>query len=88
MNPGPVNSEFKIFHLNINGLRNKVDELETEVSGYDIVIITETKLNVNNESKNIILQEKTELTTEVVEWQYTVGIIQHFAEDLTLNQIM
>ena len=75
MNPGPVNSELKIFHLNINGLRNKVDELETEVSGYDIVIITETKLNVNNESKNIILQEKTELTTEVVEWQYNAGII-------------
>ena len=57
VNPGPVNSEFKIFHLNINGLRNKVDELETEVSGYDIVIITETKLNVNIDSKNIILQE-------------------------------
>ena len=54
-NPGPSHAELKIFHLNINGLRNKVDELETEVWDYDVVIITETKLNLNIENKNISL---------------------------------
>ena len=57
VNPGPSYSKLKIFHFNINGLRNKVDELETEVSDYDIVVITETKLNLNTENKNIKLDE-------------------------------
>ena len=52
-NPGPSYSKLKIFHLNINGLKNKVDELKTEVPDYDIAVITETKLNLNTENKNI-----------------------------------
>ena len=38
-------SSLKIAHLNINGLRNKVDLLSVELSEYDIICVSETKLN-------------------------------------------
>ena len=38
-------SSMKIAHLNINGLRNKVDLLSVELSEYDIICVSETKLN-------------------------------------------
>ena len=35
----------KIAHLNINGLRNKVDLINAELSDNDIICVSETKLN-------------------------------------------
>lgn len=43
----------KIAHLNIIGLRNKIDLLSTELSSYDIICVSETKLSDNVETKNI-----------------------------------
>lgn len=38
-------ASMKMAHLNINGLRNKVDLLTAELSEYDIICVSETKLN-------------------------------------------
>ena len=38
-------SAIKIAHTNINGIRNKVDHVSAELSDYDIICVSETKLN-------------------------------------------
>ena len=38
-------ASMKIAHVNINGLRNKVDLLNAELAEYDIICVSETKLN-------------------------------------------
>ena len=43
----------KVAHLNINGLRNKIDLLSAEPSEYDIICVSETKLSDNIETKNL-----------------------------------
>ena len=38
-------TSMKIAHSNINSIRNKIDEISVELSDYDIICISETKLN-------------------------------------------
>lgn len=44
-NPGPTSRVLKLMHLNINGLRDKVDTLSAHIIDYDVVAITETHLD-------------------------------------------
>ena len=43
----------KIAHLNINGLRNKIDLLKAELFDYDIICVSETKLSDTVETPNL-----------------------------------
>ena len=38
-------TSMKIAHSNINSIRNKIDDISVELSDYDIICISETKLN-------------------------------------------
>ena len=49
-------SAIKIAHTNINGIRNKVDHVSAELSDYDIICVSETKLN-----PTIITNDKIEI---------------------------
>ena len=46
----------KIAHLNINGLRNKVDLINAELSDYDIICVSETKLNDIVDTKKLEIE--------------------------------
>ena len=58
-NPGPhINSKLlKLFHININGIRHKLDEIESEFEDYDIIAVTETKLDDNISTNEITLAD-------------------------------
>ena len=43
----PNGNNLTMIHMNIHSIRKKVAILETEISGYDIVALTETWLNPN-----------------------------------------
>lgn len=45
----------KIAHLNINGLRNKIDLLNAELSNYDIICVSETKLSDTVETQKLLI---------------------------------
>ena len=38
-------TSMKIAHSNINSIRNKIDEISVDLSDYDVICISETKLN-------------------------------------------
>ena len=46
-------TSMRVAHLNINGLRNKVDLVSTELAEYDIICVSETKLNDLVESSKL-----------------------------------
>ena len=39
------NSSIKLAHTNINSIRNKLDDIAAELSDYDVICVSETKLN-------------------------------------------
>jgi hypothetical protein len=64
-NPGP-----KLFSININSLRNKIDNLTAElVKEIDILAITETRINHTMPNNDVLLP----------------GFSQIFGKDLTIN---
>lgn len=48
-------SSLKIAHTNINSIRNKVDHISSELSDYDIICISETKLNDSVPTEKILI---------------------------------
>ena len=48
-------SSMKIAHSNINSIRNKIDDITVELSDYDIICISETKLNASIPSSNLMI---------------------------------
>ena len=46
-------TSMKIAHLNINGLRNKIDILYAELAEYDIICVSETKLSNQVETSTL-----------------------------------
>ena len=58
LNPGPnivMNENLSIYHINVRSLRNKVDIVSTHAGNYDIVAITEAKLDRTIPTKLITL---------------------------------
>ena len=47
-------TSMKIAHSNINGLRNKIDDISINLSDFDVICISETKLNDHIATKKII----------------------------------
>ena len=45
-------ASMKIAHSNINGLRNKIDDISVNLSDFDVICISETKLNNHIATKN------------------------------------
>lgn len=43
----------KIAHVNINGIRNKLDSVSAELSNYDVICISETKLNSTIQTQDL-----------------------------------
>ena len=54
-NPGPITSSLNFYHININSLRHKIDEIESEFEDYDLIAITETKLDQKTSTKELLL---------------------------------
>ena len=48
-------TSMKIAHSNINGLRNKIDDISVNLSEYDIICVSETKLNEHFQTKNLLI---------------------------------
>lgn len=48
-------SSIKLAHSNINSIRNKLDDIDNELSDYDIICISETKLNNSIQTTNLML---------------------------------
>ena len=48
-------SSMKIAHSNINSIRNKIDDITVELTDYDIICISETKLNASIPSSNLMI---------------------------------
>ena len=48
-------SSMKIAHSNIDSIRNKIDDITVELSDYDIICISETKLNASIPSSNLMI---------------------------------
>ena len=48
-------SSIKLAHTNINSIRNKLDDIAAELSDYDIIGISETKLNNSIQSSMLML---------------------------------
>ena len=48
-------SSIKLAHSNINSIRHKVDDIAHELSDYDIICISETKLNDSISTTNLVL---------------------------------
>lgn len=48
-------SSIKIAHSNINSIRNKIDHISAELSDYDIICISETKLNESVQTSKILI---------------------------------
>ena len=44
-----------IAHSNINGLRNKIDDISVNLSEYDIICVSETKLNEHFQTKKLLI---------------------------------
>lgn len=60
-NPGPDTSKYEmcnlqIVNLNVNSLRFKTDLLQAELGDYDIICVTETKLNNNISNDDISIE--------------------------------
>ena len=49
------NSSIKLAHTNINSIRNKLDDIAAELSDYDVICVSETKLNNSILSTNLML---------------------------------
>ena len=45
----------KIAHSNINSIRNKIDDVSANLSDYDIICISETKLSDDIQTKNLLI---------------------------------
>ena len=45
----------KIAHSNINGLRNKINDISVNLSEYDIICVSETKLNEHFQTTNLLI---------------------------------
>jgi len=54
-NPGPVYSDLSKFHLNIRSVRNKLKYVEDIAGEYDIICLTETQLDEQVSSDNLLL---------------------------------
>ena len=56
-NPGPRPTEntLSIVHININSLRNKVLLIEAELSMFDIIVVTETKLDESVPNDTLVI---------------------------------
>ena len=48
-------TSMKIAHSNINGLRNKIDDISVNLSDFDVICISETKLNDHIATKKILI---------------------------------
>ena len=48
-------TSMKIAHSNINGLRNKIDDISVNLSEYDIICVSETKLNEHFQTTNLLI---------------------------------
>lgn len=48
-------SSIQIAHVNINGIRNKMDSISAELLKYDIICISETKLNNTVQTRDLEL---------------------------------
>ena len=48
-------SSLNIAHTNINGIRNKLDHVSAELSDYEIICVSETKLNPNFPTSKITI---------------------------------
>ncbi|PJE77993.1 hypothetical protein CI610_03077 [invertebrate metagenome] len=54
-NPGPVEGELSVFHLNIRSVRNKLEYIENIAGEYDVICLTETHLDVEVPSSELLL---------------------------------
>ena len=48
-------TSMKIAHSNINGLRNKIDDISVNLSDFDVICISETKLNDHIATKKLLI---------------------------------
>ena len=48
-------TSMKLAHSNINSIRNKIDDIASELSDYEIICISETKLNDSILTSNLML---------------------------------
>ena len=48
-------TSMKIAHSNINGLRNIIDDISVNISEYDIICVSETKLNEHFQTINLLI---------------------------------
>ena len=48
-------TSMKIAHSNINSIRNKIDDVSANLSDYDIICISETKLSDDIQTKNLLI---------------------------------
>lgn len=48
-------SSIKIAHTNINSIRNKIEHISAELSDYDIICVSETKLNASIPTSQILI---------------------------------
>ncbi len=89
------NKPVKVMHININGLRDKVDVLYTEAKRYDIVAVTETKLNDGVDTSDLrmsgfqdpIRKDRTEDSGGGIAVYMKEGITAARRNDLELNDL-
>ena len=48
----------KIAHSNINSIRNKIDDISVELSDYDFICISETKLNDQISTTSLLIDSQ------------------------------
>ena len=48
-------TSMKIAHSNMNGLRNKIDDISVNLSDYVVICISETKLNDHIPTKHLLI---------------------------------
>ena len=82
-NPGPRQTSLKFFHININSLQHKIDEIETELDDYDIVAITETKLDNSVCNERILLSQYQEPFRKDRTGGYGGGIVCYARNNVT-----
>ena len=89
-NPGPNENSFssiKILHLNIRSIRNKIDYLSDIASDYDIVCITETHLDENVQTCDLLLEG---FQSNIIRRDRTAhggGIVVYIAEHLMASRL-
>ncbi len=87
LNPGPVNDKkVKVMHININGLKDKVNSLYAECRNYHVIAVTETKLSGNTETKDILMKGFKESIRKDRTEDQGGGIVIYAKDEVTVHR--